>query len=356
MKRILSFLLLAVSTPCLVFATATKLHHDSIKPENMLHNDPLKNNPDQDASQAENVKSSLEIKKTQLSSVKKQIAKPSTIKTDSALQADKLHRYFMANYYQASNKIEKSHTWYNRLTFDGMPPYAYPGYIRFLHTLGQHNHIYTLIPKVDSILPNDPDIQLIFAQVLEQAGKEQESHDRVIKLSHNFPLNEEICYAAAQIFIKRQEPAKAIAAIDALINTAPRKQNTFIFHYSKAVAQLSMDSKQQALVSVKKSLELQPRFDRGWLLYSLIEEQLGNTKEALRGYAAYLNLAGKKLLIELHVQHLKDSKQGSHDTSLKNEQQSILDMVTHKHACNQKSPCLKEILTRFARLESKADF
>lgn len=275
--------------------------------------------------------------------------------TGSNFKAYQLHCYAMANLYQSANKIEKAHAWYNRLLQDGMPPYAYPGYIRFLHTLGQNNHIFTLIPKVDSLLPNDPDIQLIFAQVQEQAGKEQESYERIIKLSRNFPLNEEICYAAAQIFIKRQEPAKAIAAIDALINTAPRKQNTFIFHYSKAVAQLlidSFDSKKQALASIKESLKLQPRFDRGWLLYSLIEEQLGNTQEALRGYATYLNLSGKKLLIELHVQRLKDHKHTPHDTTLKNEQKAILDLVTHKHASADASHYLKEVLTRFAHLNS----
>lgn len=347
MKHTIYTLILAVSTPCIVSATATKIHHDSIKPENTLHNNPITNNPDQDAPQPKKVQSSRVQSQTSSTMIK------NNLQSNSTLQADKIHRYFMANYYQSSNKVEKTHTWYNRLTHDGMPPYAYPGYIRFLNTLGQSNHIRTLMPQVDTLLPNDPDIQLIFAQVLEQAGEEQESQNRVIKLSRNFPLNEEICYAAAQIFIKRNEPAQAISTIDALINTAPRKQNTFIFHYSKAVAQLSIDtsdSKKQALVSVKKSLELQPRFDRGWLLYSLIEEQLGNTKEALRGYAAYLNLSGKKLLIELHVQHLKTKK--SNDPELKGEQQEILAIATHKHACNEKSRYLKEILTRFARLDS----
>ena len=113
-----------------------------------------------------------------------------------------------------------------------------------------------------------------------------------------------------------------------------------------------MDSKHHALVSVKKSLELQPRFDRGWLLYSLIEEQLGNTKEALRGYATYLNLSGKKMLIELHVQRLKEHKHAPHDAALKNEQKAIFDIATHKHASVDKTLYLKEVLTRFAHLDS----
>jgi len=269
--------------------------------------------------------------------------------------ADKqLHRYFMANYYQFGGNIQKAHVWYNHLINDeAMSPYAYKGYLTFLHSLGQYNHIYTLMTKVDTLLPNDPDIQLIFAQVLEQAGQEQESHTRVIKLSHSFPLHEEICYAAAQIFIKRNQPENAILAIDTLLNTAPRKQNTFIFHYSKAIAQLSKDNKQQALESIKKSLELQPRFDRGWLLYSLIEEKLGNTNEALRGYAAYLNLAGKELLIEQHVQRLKQrTKQTGQDALFKNEQQIIFDKATHKHATGNNSRYIKELLTRYALLNS----
>lgn len=296
---------------------------------------------------------------------KQQFSNPSTILDHDSqsssplrttLQANKLHRYFMASYYQAGNKIEKAHTWYNRLVNDAMPPYAYKGYISFLHTLGHSNHIYTLMPKVDTLLPNDPDTQLIFAQVLEQTGKEKESHERIINLSHKFPLNEEICYAATQIFLKRNEPKNAIAAIDTLVNTAPRKQNTFIFHYSKAIALLSLENRALALESVKKSLELQPHFDRGWLLYSLIEEQLGNTQEALRGYATYLNIASKKGLIELHVQHLKEHKPNTQDAFLKNEQKTILDMAIHRHVSNKNTSFLKELLTRFALLDSTPSF
>ena len=344
MKRIVYFLLFIATTPSLFFAAFAQENLASTRLS------------------AEKIHSHVA---TPTKLLEQQYANPSTISNNdiqsssplrTTLQADKLHRYFMASYYQAGNKIEKAHTWYNRLVHDAMPPYAYKGYISFLHTLGHFNHIYTLMPKVDTLLPNDPDTQLIFAQVLEQAGKDTESHERIIKLSQKFPLNEEICYAATQIFLKRNEPKNAIAAIETLVNSAPRKQNTFIFHYSKAIALLSLEKRSLALESVKKSLELQPHFDRGWLLYSLIEEQLGNTQEALRGYAAYLNIASKKGLIELHVQHLKQLKPNTQDAALKSEQQAILDMATHKHATNKNAPFLKELLTRFALLDSTPHF
>jgi len=262
---------------------------------------------------------------------------------------NQLHRYFMANYHQFGGNIPKAFSWYTQLLNNEMPPYAYKGYVTFLHSLGHYNHIYKLMPTVDPLLPNDPEIQLIFAQVLEQSGKENDSYEKVIKLSKKFPLHEEICYAAAQIFIKRDEPAQAITTIDALINSAPRKQNTFIFHYSKAIAHLAMDQKKLALDSVAKSVELQPRFDRGWLLYSLIEEQLGNVGEALRGYATYQKLSGEKGIIEQHVQRLENPKKNTLESELKSDQKAILLKALHKHASYEKpSFLIKDTLTRFA--------
>lgn len=277
-----------------------------------------------------------------------------------------LHPYIMANFYQFGGNVPKAHAWYNRLVHDAMPPYAYEGYIEFLHTLGHNNHIYALLPKVDSLFPYNPKIQLIFAQVLESAGKEEESYQRILSLATRLPANEEISYAAAQIFIKRHEPKNAIATIDTLLNGSPRKPNTFIFHYSKAVAQLSMSDAKGALETVKKSLELQPRFDRGWLLYSLIEEQLGNSSEALRGYATYQKLSGNNDLVDRHVRNLKNyknlrSKTRPTDQTMAEEIKALLELATHRQALLEQADfthngSLKEFLTSFAETCDAAIF
>jgi hypothetical protein len=61
-----------------------------------------------------------------------------------------------------------------------------------------------------------------------------------------------------------------------------------------------LDKKIEALAELQRSLDIHPTFDKGWLLYGLLQEQLGSFKKAIKGYMYYLNLS------QVSAPHIQD--------------------------------------------------
>lgn len=234
-----------------------------------------------------------------------------------------LHNYFMANYNQFGGDMKKAYDRYKDLIQSDAPTYSYKGYIHLLYETGNYAHVLQLIPKVDPLFKDTQDIQIIFAKVLEQAGKIQEADARFIQLNDKFKNNQEIAFQAANSYLRRKEPENAIKVIDGLLNSSQRRPNNFIFYFMKAQIQLQLNKKGEALVNVQKSLDLHPRFDKGWLLYAVLTEQEGQLNDAIKGYNTFLELAGSNKEIEEHLLQLlfkqKIEQQSSNKIHLKDK-------------------------------------
>lgn len=186
-----------------------------------------------------------------------------------------------------------------------VPVYAYKGYIHLLFDTANYPHIVQLIPQLDPVFEHDPAIQLIFAQVLEKSGKIDQADERYIKLNDRFKNNQEIAFNAANSYLRRKEPENALQVIDGLLNSSPRKANNFIFHFMKAQIYIQLNKKQEALKAVQKSLEMHPRFDKGWLLLALLHEQEGQLNDAIKGYTNFLEVTdGNNKEVEQHLLQL----------------------------------------------------
>ncbi len=207
-------------------------------------------------------------------------------------QMQNLHHYIMANYEQFGGNVNKANELYQDLLETNAPLFAYKGRIHLLFDTGNYAPILTAIPKLDAAFAKDPEIQLIFAQVMDRAGNKNEADERFTKLNDQFKTNPEIAFNAANSYLRRKEPENAIKVIDNLLNNSPRKPNNFIFYFMKSQIYLQLNNKQKALESIQLCLELHKKFDKGWLLCALLNEQMGQLKDAIRGYANYLELAG----------------------------------------------------------------
>lgn len=214
---------------------------------------------------------------------------------------NQLHNYFIANYNQFGGDMKKAYDRYKDLIQAGAPTYSYKGYIHLLYETGNYAHVLQLIPKVDPLFKDTQDVQIIFAKVLEQSGKSNEADTRFIQLNDKFKNNQEIAFQAANSYLRRKEPENAIKVIDTLLNSAQRRPNNFIFYFMKAQIQLQLNNKKDALANVQKSLDLHPRFDKGWLLYAVLTEQEGQLNDAIKGYNTFLELSGGNREIEEHL-------------------------------------------------------
>ena len=109
-----------------------------------------------------------------------------------AEEARDFHRYLYANYKQFCGDLKGAQRSYNELMRSNTSPYAYKGYIHFLHNSGQHHEVARLAPELEKKFSNDPDLGLIFAQAFKKIGDIQEANKRTIQLSQTHKKHPEI--------------------------------------------------------------------------------------------------------------------------------------------------------------------
>ena len=211
------------------------------------------------------------------------------------LNADKatqnLARYMMANYYQLGNDLKSAGYWYGQITPDKDSLYVYSGYIPYLAASGSFAEIAKLIPELDEPFKNNQEMQLLFAAALEQTGKKNEAHSRLVLLNEHNKGNQELAFKVVQMYLERSEPENALKVIKNLLNNSPRRPNNFIFLFMESQIYLQLNKKPEALAAIKQCIEAYPKFDKSWLLYAALHEQEGKIEEAIKGYTTFLEVS-----------------------------------------------------------------
>ncbi len=222
-----------------------------------------------------------------------------------SLTANNFYTYFCANYAECKGNYSNTQRLYNQMLKDNPSIYVYKGYIPFLFGINDHKAIVNLIPTLDTTFTSDPDIQQLFALSLEKLGNQQESDARFIVLNNQFKDNQVIAFKTATIFLQRKENENALATIDNFLNSSPKKSNNFIFYFLKAQIYVQLNNLEKALDSITTCLKLHPQFDKGWLLFALLNEQAGKLTDAVQGYSTFLELAGDNKEVAQRLIQLK---------------------------------------------------
>ena len=189
------------------------------------------------------------------------------------------------------------------------PAQSKEGLIRILFDINQFDKIAKLFDETKGAFDNDLEIQLIFAQSFLNLSQDEKAESIFKKMSEKFPDNEQVAYYTAVSYIKNNQIDKALNFINQCIEKQGLRNKHFLFYFlkSKIYSQLGMNK--EALEFIEKSLDLFPRFDKGWLLKALLEEQLGRVNDAIKGYKSFLDLVGRDAAVEKQLVHLLFSQQ-----------------------------------------------
>lgn len=254
--------------------------------------------------------------------------------------AQRLHHYMLAQYKTAEGSLQAASNYYEQLmTHSAIPIAAYKGYTQFLLLNNQYPKIVEMIPKLDAAFADDATIQLAIVDALDHIHQHKEAVERLLMLSQKNQANQEITFKAAQVYVAQQELENAIHVIDRFLDNTAQKPNLFIFHFLKAQILLQLNKKQEALDAIKKCIKTHAHFDKGWLMYAMLEEQLGNLEGAIKGFSTFLDLVGQDNAIQTHL------------LSLMFKQKMIAEKTTELKVS---APCIQKAMLLFEQKQPKA--
>ncbi|MCK4650696.1 tetratricopeptide repeat protein [Candidatus Babeliales bacterium] len=212
--------------------------------------------------------------------------------------------YSNACYHHFSGKIDKSLKLFQKSFSNNFSVYIYEGFFRLLFDIGQFTKIIDLEKKVKGVFDNNLDIQLIFAKAFFGANIIDQAEKLFEKLVKKYPYNEPCTYYMTICYIKNNKIDKALQFIEKCIKNPSLRSKHFLFYFLASRIHLQSGNNQKALELIKHSLNLYPRFEKGWLFKALLEEQLGRVKNAISGYQKFLDIVGRDLIVEKQLINL----------------------------------------------------
>lgn len=217
-------------------------------------------------------------------------------------------RYLQACFLHTKGKAQESFKAFQQLLAKPHPPFIYDGFFKLLFDLGQFKHICTLYqqkkPYFNKAFNKNLDFHLIVGQAFLYNNQEQEALAVFKKLATTYPDNDQIAYYTALSLIESKEHDKALKHIQSCIARPTLHNKAFMFYFLAAKIHHQQKNYTQALDAVEKSINLFPRFDRGYLFKAMLLEQQGKIKDAIAGYQQFLTMVGSEETIEKQLVQL----------------------------------------------------
>lgn len=217
-------------------------------------------------------------------------------------QATNYSNYLKACYLHAQGKGKQSFDAYQQLISRNPTAYVYDGFFRLLFDVGQFKAITTTFEKQQekftTAFKDNLDIKLILAQSYLQSDQDEKAETLFAELADAYPDNDQIAYFKALGFMKNESFDKAQAYLNECLENQTFRSKHFLFHFLKSKIYLHNNHHKEALAEIEKSLELFPKFDRGWLFKAMLLEQQGAINDAISGYQRFLTIVGREESVE----------------------------------------------------------
>ncbi|MFC1894741.1 tetratricopeptide repeat protein [Candidatus Dependentiae bacterium] len=212
--------------------------------------------------------------------------------------------YAKGAYQRIGGKPFKAAETFKKLNKDNISFYAYDAQIRLFFDLHKFKKIVALGEKIKKHFRDNLDIQLILAQSYLNLNLEQNAEKYFIELSKKYPDNDQIAYYTTVSYIKNNKLHDALDFINKCLSQHTLRSKHFLFHFLASKVYLHLRRYIDALEHIKKSVNLYPKFEKGWLLKALLEEQLGRINHAIAGYKRFLDIVGEDLAVEKQLVRL----------------------------------------------------
>ncbi len=233
--------------------------------------------------------------------------------TDHSKDTQSYHHYFIANYNHSSGNIQQALLQYKKILTENPSIYIYEGYLKLLFDVGLFAQVIDTIEKkkeqIQPLLNKSVELQLIIAQAYLHAGKDDEASTRFSLLAKEFPNNEQVAYYSIISLMKKGSDATVLSEIKKQLANEQLRSKHFLFYFLESKIYLQQRKLINAQQAIEKSLELFPKFERGWLFKALLMEQQGNINDAIHGYQRFLSLVGREESIEKQLIQLLFSQE-----------------------------------------------
>jgi tetratricopeptide (TPR) repeat protein len=217
-------------------------------------------------------------------------------------------RYLQAAYLHTRGKATDAYKAYQHILAQNPPPYAYEGFFRLLFDVGQFKNIVTFYERkratFETAFKDNLEFQLLIAQAYLNTDQEAKAVKLFTALTEKYPDNEQVAYYTALSFIQNNQIEKALAFIDECLKKPILHSKHFLFYFLKSKIYLQQHEPAKALAMIEKSIEVFPKFDRGWLFKSILLEQQGKINEAISGYKKFLDIVGSEENVEKQLVQL----------------------------------------------------
>jgi tetratricopeptide (TPR) repeat protein len=225
-----------------------------------------------------------------------------TLVQDAPEKDNHYFNFLKATYQHKCGKIPQAFQTYNDLLKTKSSPYVHEGVFHLLFETGQYAKIIQLYNSKKNILEDsfkdDIQIQLILAQSYLSLQNDTQAEKIFKQLATKHPDNEQVAYFATLAFLKQNDFAKADDLISRSLSNPMLKNRHFLFYFLKSKLLIQQNRLHEAVAAVEKSIQLFPKFERAWLLKSILFEQLGKINDAINGYKRFLDLVGRDSVVE----------------------------------------------------------
>lgn len=228
-----------------------------------------------------------------------------------------------------------------------------PGKIELLFELKKYTDIVELYKKESLLFNKRIPLKKIYALSLAKLNRHKESDSVFIELNQTCPFDTEIAFYAINAFIQKKDLHNAIGVANTVLTEHHNKHNAFIFYFLKAQIYMQTNNMANAKSEIKKALELNPNFDKGWLLFSVLAEQEQSWSQAIQGYNTFLSLQDdsssyyqiQNHLLELALAQKKSNAKTTVPSLIANRFNEALIYFQDKHY-NQALSCIDQCLTQ----------
>lgn len=224
---------------------------------------------------------------------------------DATLTDTSVKGYILSHYHLYKKQPEKASLWQKKIAYNAIPThYQHSLLVKLLPAQGNYAQLLELEPQMDESLRKDQKTELAFIEALEHLQQHGRAHERLIALNQKHPDSPEIALMTTQLYVVRQEIENALLVIQKYLDNTNEQQSQYLFYFLKAQLNLQLKNIQTALDAAKKSIKLFRNNEKSWLVYALLQEEIGSLEAAKKGFITFLELAGPENDILTHLVNL----------------------------------------------------